>query len=182
MLAWPIGTAALVIASLAIAASALYSWRWKNTLLLGNASVAVVVAAVLPFGALATGGITAPVWIAALLTALFVLAQESLFTLEDEASDRAAGLATTATRLGPLRAARWVRRLFGAFAGVALLPWALGAASDAYALAVAALTVAPVLALIRLLREPVRAGAVAAAARASRYIWLTSFVPLGLLR
>jgi 4-hydroxybenzoate polyprenyltransferase len=172
----------VAIASLAIVASALYSLRWKNTLLLGNASVAVVVAAVLPYGALAAGAITPAVWIAALLTGLYVLAQEALFTLEDEATDRAAGLATTATRLGAPRAVRWVRALFAAFAVAALLPWWLGVASDRYALAVAALTVAPTLALIWQLRGPLRPLAVAGAARTSRYVWLTSFVPLVLLR
>jgi len=192
-LAWSLAAAGLAlglvlgplpgaIAGGAVALSVLYSYRLKNTLLLGNASVALLVAAVLVFGAVVAGGPTPPVWIAAAVTASYIVAQEALFTLEDEAEDRAAGLTTTATLLGNERTARLVRALLMLFAAVALAPWLIGYAGAAYAAALTAVALAPTAVLWWWLRAPVQRYRVARAARLSRLVWLTSFLPLALLK
>jgi 4-hydroxybenzoate polyprenyltransferase len=177
-----LGGLATAFAVGAAALGALYSIRLKNTVLWGNASVALLVAAVLPFGALLAGALPAAVWIAGGLSFAYVLAQEALFTLEDEAHDLAAGLRTTATVLGTEAAARLVRALLAVFIVVALAPWLAGWASTLYAAVVAAFSAAPAGLLIAWLRSPVERTRVARAVRLSRWVWLTSFAPLALLR
>jgi geranylgeranylglycerol-phosphate geranylgeranyltransferase len=166
----------------ALALSALYSYRLKRTVLWGNASVALLVAAVLIFGAELAGGPTPAAWAAAAMTFSFIVAQEALFTLDDEIEDRAAGLATTATVLGTARAARLVRMLLVVFVGVALTPWLTGRASTLHVVALCVVSIAPAAVLFVWLRAPVDRARVARAARLSRWIWVSSFVPLALLK
>ena len=182
LLALLLGRSATLFALGAIALGAAYSYRLKSTLLIGNATVAVLVGMVIVFGAVMAGGATAAAWAAAAMAVCFFTAQEVLFNLEDEAQDRAAGLRTTATRLGPKGTARLLRGLMVLFMAVALLPVASGLAHGAYLAALVALTLAPVLVILFMLREPLGDAAVARAARLSRIVWLTSFVPLALLR
>jgi 4-hydroxybenzoate polyprenyltransferase len=170
------------IAAAAVAMSALYSCRLKSTLLLGNASVALIVSTVLVYGAVVTGGVPPAVWMAAAVTASYILAQEALFTLEDEAEDRAAGLTTTATLLGIDRAAELVRALLLVFAAVGLAPWLAGAAGEAYAAAFFAVALAPAAVAWWWLRGPVDRRRISRAVRLSRLVWVTSFLPLALLK
>jgi len=182
LLALPLGRSATLFALAAVGLSAAYSYRLKSTLLLGNACVALLVAMVIVFGAVMAGGATPAAWAAAAMALCYFTAQEVLFNLEDEAQDRAAGLRTTATRLGAKRTARLLRGLLLLFIAVAVLPLASGMAHTAYLAAVVVLTLGPVLALLAMLREPLGAASVARAARLSRLVWVTSFVPLALLR
>ena len=123
-----------------ITLSAAYSYRLKNTLLLGNAAVGLLVGAVIVFGAAMAGGVTTAALAAAAMACCYITAQEVLFNLEDEADDRAAGLRTTATRLGVPRAAVLLRALLVVFIAVAMVPCAWLAASPRYALALALFT------------------------------------------
>jgi geranylgeranylglycerol-phosphate geranylgeranyltransferase len=182
LLALLLGRSATLFALGAIALSAAYSYRLKSTLLIGNATVAVLVAMVIVFGAVMAGGATPAAWLAAAMTLCYVTAQEVLFNLEDEAQDRAAGLRTTATRLGTAGTARLLRGLLLVFIAVALLPVVARVAHGAYLPTLVVLTLAPVLAMLLVLRAPLGAVAVARAARLSRLVWVTSFVPLALLR
>lgn len=174
---WPVLGAAATIAL-----GAAYSYRLKATLLLGNATVALLVASTLCYGAGIAGSVGRPVLLAALLSFVFVLAQELLFNLEDEDEDRAAGLRTTATRLGPARSLALLRGLLLAVILVGLMPVPLGLAPPAYALALGPCIVLPTWWLRRCLREPLPQAGRQAAARFSRLLWLTSVVPLLLLR
>jgi 4-hydroxybenzoate polyprenyltransferase len=175
------GPAAVALAALAL--SAAYSYRLKGTLLLGNAAIAVLVAAVLVFGAQVAGRVTSAVLLAALITLPYIVAQEALFNLEDIDEDRRAGLATTATRLGPEATVRLVRALLVAFVALALLPVPLGRAAPAYLTAAACCAVAPAALLLGLLRGGAgSADRVSRAVRWSRLVWVTSFLPLALLR
>lgn len=182
LLALLLGRSATLFALGGIALSAAYSHRLKSTLLIGNASVAVLVGTVIVFGAVMAGGATPAAFAAATMAVCYFTAQEVLFSLEDVEQDRAAGLRTTATRLGAIGTARLLRVLLVLFIAVALLPVAMGMAHAAYLAGLVALTLVPVLAMLQMLREPLSAGAVARAARLSRIVWLTSFVPLALLR
>ncbi len=182
LLALLLGRSATQFALGAVALSAAYSFRLKSTLLIGNATVAVLVAMVIVFGAVMAGGATPAAWLAAAMTLCYVTAQEVLFNLEDEAQDRAAGLRTTATRLGTAGTARLLRGLLLVFIAVALLPVVASEAHGAYLPTLVVLTLAPVLAMLLMLRAPLGAVAVARAARLSRLVWVTSFVPLALLR
>jgi geranylgeranylglycerol-phosphate geranylgeranyltransferase len=191
--AWMLAAAALalsttlglgfaVVAFAAVGLSWAYSYRLKGTLLLGNAAVALLVAAALVYGALTAGPVSAAAWMAAVIAFPYVLAQEALFNLEDEEQDRVAGLQTTATRLGAERAAELVRAFLMAFMVIALAPWVLGLASARYLAAVLVLLVFPTAVLIYLLRRPLSRVAVAQAAKLTRLAWVTSFLPLALLK
>lgn len=177
-----LGAVAAAFAVGAVALGGLYSLRLKRTVLWGNASVALLVSAVLVFGGVAAGGATTAVWAAAGVSFSYVLAQEALFTLEDEDGDRAAGLRTTATALGTQAAGRLVRVLFVIFMAVSLLPVWLAHAGWPYAVAMAVCCCLPVLVMLRWLRAPVESASVARAARLSRWVWVSSFLPLALLK
>ena len=166
----------------AVALSAAYSMRLKSTLLLGNATVALLVAGVLVFGALVVGRVMPGVLVAAAIAFSYIVAQEVLFNLEDLDEDGAAGLRTTATRLGRARTAHLVRVLLLVFVAVALAPWLAGTAPASYAAALMVLSIVPAALLWCWLRPPADSRAVARAARWSRLLWLTSFLPLGLLK
>lgn len=177
-----LGVVPALSAAGAVALSAAYSMRLKSTLLLGNVTVALLVAGVLVFGAFVVGRVTPTVLVAAGITFTYIVAQEALFNLEDEDEDRAAGLHTTATRLGTPRTARLVRMLLLVFAAVALAPWVAGFASAAYVTVLAALSLGPAAVMWWWLRPPVHAAAVSRAVRLSRLLWVTSFLPLALLK
>jgi geranylgeranylglycerol-phosphate geranylgeranyltransferase len=182
LLSAALGPGPALFGAAATALSAAYSMRLKRTVLLGNACVALLVGAVLVFGAVVVAEPVPAVWIAAGITFSFIVAQEALFTLEDEHEDRAAGYRTTATVLGTARTARLVRALLLAFAGAALAPWVAGFAGGAYLVAMATCSIAPALVLWWWLRAPVAAARVSAAVRLSRLLWVTGFVPLALLK
>jgi geranylgeranylglycerol-phosphate geranylgeranyltransferase len=171
-----------MIALGALALSWAYSYRLKNTLLLGNAAVAVLVVASLFYGALAAGVPGAAAWTAAAISFPYIVAQETLFNLEDEEQDRAAGLRTTAIRLSVDGTARLVRALLALFIVMALAPVAIGLASAAYLAAAFVLLVLPAAFFIYLLRRPLSRMAVARAAKLCRVVWAASFLPLGLLK
>ena len=190
VLSLALGGAAAAIGVAATALSAVYSLRLKRTVLLGNASVALLVSAVLVFGAVvactpagegAACALGGTVWVAAAITFSFILAQEALATLEDERDDRAVGYRTTATVLGPGRAAVLVRVLLLVFIAAALAPWLLGDAGVAYGAAVVVGSIVPVGVALWWLRSPLEKRRVDAAVRLMRYVWVTGFLPLGLL-
>jgi geranylgeranylglycerol-phosphate geranylgeranyltransferase len=162
--------------------SAAYSYRLKDTVLLGNVAIGLLVAAVLVFGAMIAGELTPAVWIAAAMTFPYLVAQEALFNLEDQDEDARAGLRTTATGLGVEPTAALTRGILLVFMAAAVMPWLFGDASGAYLLAAAICLLTPATALLYLLRRPVAQAAVRHAARLSRLIWVTSFLPLGLLK
>lgn len=182
LLGLTLGGIPALIAAGAVAFSAWYSYQLKGTLVLGNLCVALLVAGVLVFGAVVAGGTTPEVWIAAAITFSFIAAQEIMFTLEDEGMDRAAGLTTTATVLGPTRTARLARALLAVFAAIGIAPWVGGMTSGAYAIAFALASFAPAAVLWWWLRAPVQAVRVARAVQWSRLLWVTGFIPLSLLK
>ncbi|MBL8324213.1 MAG: UbiA family prenyltransferase [Rubrivivax sp.] len=178
-----LGPLAAAYALAALGLSFAYSAHFKRTLLLGNASIALLVASTLPFGAVAANGnVNFAIALGAWLSFQYVLAQEVLFTLEDLDSDQAAGLKTTATILGRVRCARLVQCLMLVFVASAFAPWLAGRGDTRYALLAGAGCVAPALWIALRLRCPNRRDRIAEAARWSRLPWLASFPPLFLLQ
>jgi geranylgeranylglycerol-phosphate geranylgeranyltransferase len=162
--------------------STAYSYRLKSTLLLGNAAMAVLVAAIPVFGALAAGQVTGVVLATASMMFPFVFAQEVLYNVEDEQQDRDAGLRTTATQLGRSRALLVFKMLAATFVVFAILPWVRGIGSDAYLYAILPCSVAPTLAVIVLLSLCETEPAIRWSANATRLVWLSSVLPLILLK
>lgn len=173
-----IGTVAIAMLVL----SGAYSWWLKSTLLLGNGVIAFLVGSTVICGALAWGQVTTPVMTASVLIGLYVLGQEVLFNLEDEAGDRAGGVLTTAARLNAPHTLLLYRILLLAFMLVAFIPTLRGVASVAYLIATIVCVAIPVLTQLALLVGSLNSVKIARAARLSRIMWFTGIVPLVLLR
>jgi geranylgeranylglycerol-phosphate geranylgeranyltransferase len=96
------GLIALAIALLLF----LYSFDLKRRLLVGHMAIALMGAALLPFGVLAAGGPGLPVLYSAVLVFPAFVAREILKTVPDYAGDRAFKIDNLATRFSPLFALR----------------------------------------------------------------------------
>ncbi|MBP1466308.1 UbiA family prenyltransferase [Candidatus Chloroploca sp. M-50] len=170
---------ALVATTLALAT--FYSFVLKGTVLLGNVCMGVLIALIPLFGALAGGGITLAVWVVAGLMFLFDVSHEVLKTTADHEGDRAAGLTTVATYAGVPGAIRIFQLLALLFCLVALLPWPLGLASWAYALALVPCALLPTLFVIVLLLRSTSDETITLSLKIMRYMWITNLLPILLL-
>jgi 4-hydroxybenzoate polyprenyltransferase len=179
--ALPLGTTMLLFAVGTTALATLYSFGLKGTVLLGNASMATLIAAIPLYGALATGSIPAVVWIVAGLMWLFDFSHEILKTTADWRADAAAGLRTVATVFGIVAALRIFQFVALAVLLVAALPWALGVASLAYLLALVPCAVLPMLTVIVMLARDQGDATMARALRIVRYMWISNLLPIVLL-
>lgn len=154
-----IGLSALISpAALAIAVASnillyVYSVWLKSTVLLGNATVALISAMSPVFGGVAAGNPRPSLWLGAIIF-VGILGREVLKTLADYEGDKAHQVSTISTAIGP-RAARTIFFfLLGATAIVMLAPYLLGYYEPIYAWIVA-LGVFPVAlyVIIRVTRE-----------------------------
>lgn len=103
----------------------IYSVRLKSTVLLGNATIALISAMSPVFGGVAAGNVRPSLWLGAIVF-VGILGREVLKTLADYEGDKANGVRTIATAIGP-RAARTVFFiLLGATALVMLAPYFFG--------------------------------------------------------
>jgi len=114
-------------AALAIAAGAnillyLYSIRLKSTVLLGNATVALISAMSAVFGGVAAGNYRPSLWLGAVIF-VGILGREVLKTLADYEGDLAHDVRTIATVWGPRAARIAFFLLLGATAIVMLAPY-----------------------------------------------------------
>ncbi len=107
----PIVLQAITILNLALTAA--YALALKRTVLIGNATVALLNASIPVFGGLAAGGVSAVVWAVAGMSFLYTLAQEVLYTVNDVDGDARAGIVTTAVYFGVEPALRLFRVLIG---------------------------------------------------------------------
>ncbi len=137
-----IGLSALISpAALAIAIASnillyVYSVWLKSTVLLGNATVALISAMSPVFGGVAAGNPRPSLWLGAIIF-VGILGREVLKTLADYEGDKAHQVSTISTTIGP-RAARTVFFfLLGATAIVMLAPYLLGQYEPIYAWIVA---------------------------------------------
>ncbi len=142
VLAALINPTALVIAAASNLLLYAYSVWLKSTVLLGNATVALISALSPVFGGVAAGNARPSLWLGAIIF-VGILAREVLKTLADYEGDKAHGVRTISTAIGP-RAARTVFfLLLGITAIVMLAPYLLGDYKPIYA-AIVGLGVFPV--------------------------------------
>ena len=181
-LAWTLGLQLLLLALLTVILSAAYSLYLKNTLLLGNAAVALLDATIVLYGGLAAGNLTTAVWVVSVLTFLYIVAHEILHAVEDHAGDALAGLHTTVTRLGITAALRLFRIVALAFVVAALVPWFLGVASDWYLYAALLCSILPVVGVVVLLSRRVTDRTIRLSGRVMKWVWLSSLIPVVLLK
>lgn len=131
-----INPAAFIVASLSSAILYLYSWKLKSTVLMGNATVAVISALSVVFGGIAAGNVVPTLWLAAII-AVAILGREVLKTLADYEGDLRQRVRTVATIWGR-RKARIVFYLLAAATGwVMFLPYLLDVYKPIYAYIVA---------------------------------------------
>lgn len=130
-----INPTALVIAVASNLLLYAYSVWLKSTVLLGNATVALISAMSPVFGGVAAGNARPSLWLGAIIF-VGILGREVLKTLADYEGDKAHQVRTIATAIGP-RAARTVFfLLLGATAIVMLAPFLLGEYKPIYAVIV----------------------------------------------
>ena len=177
---WLPGWLRLLVA-LNILLSAAYSYHLKDTLLIGNATIAYLNASTILFGALAVGQLTATVWVGFALIFLFVMAQEVLFAAKDYEGDEAANLRTTANRLGKRAALNLFKALAILFAATTLAPAIMGWSAMTYLYAAIPLTVIPILSTVVLLSWRQTPKAIWLATRVIVFLWGSSAIPLVLL-
>jgi 4-hydroxybenzoate polyprenyltransferase len=170
----PPALAAACLSGLALA----YCLWLKGRVLAGNATVGMLSASTLPFGALACGRpvATAAIGVAALLTFLFMTAYEILGAVSDREGDRLAGRRTIATRLGQGVALRAFRVLAVVSAIAVLLAWAGGAVGTRAAAALGATVPLPLIGIASALGPGASRRSVTAAHVVAKATW-----PLGLL-
>ena len=162
--------------------SALYSYCLKQTLLIGNATVALLTAAILPFGALAVGEITLAVRVGFVLTLLFILAEEVFYTLFDEEADRVAQVRTTAYRLGWTKAVYLFEALVIAIGVGAVLLWVVGWAPANFLYALAIFTLLPLSGMALALQLRPTQSTLRLTGKMMRFTAYASVVPILLLR
>jgi geranylgeranylglycerol-phosphate geranylgeranyltransferase len=180
--AWSSTDALVPFVAVYVVLSVWYSHSLKGTVLLGNATVAALVASLPIYGGTIFGTVNDKLLAASLMTFLFALAQEILFTLEDAKGDRDSGLRTTATSLGASGSLLLFRATMVLLALACLAPRYLGFATGAYAVAVLVCTVLPTLITAFLLRREAGQRELATAAAVMRFTWCTSVIPFALLR
>jgi 4-hydroxybenzoate polyprenyltransferase len=181
-LAGSLGSPVLVAAAAMLALSVAYNRILKSTVLVGNAVVALVAAASIPYGALVTKRSSAQVGAAALLVFLFVLAGEVLKTLADRSADAQGGLRTVATQ-APARVVIGLHRAVASiFAVSSIVPWLAGIASLTYLIVIVVGAVVPTLWVIALLRGSPADSSVRLALGVTKGTWLTGLAALLLMR
>jgi geranylgeranylglycerol-phosphate geranylgeranyltransferase len=177
-----LGRYAVLWAIVLLALAFLYSYRAKNTVLLGNGIVALCASSPILFGAIIAGRPGSLAWIGTGLSFAFMLAYETLKTIADRESDAASGVHTFATRAGARMAVLLFRSL------IALLTVAAGAASAAsaqpfpYLLAVLVTFVLPTWSAIVVLGSSPGEKAIRASVALMRSAWFLGIIALWLLR
>src|SRR5262249_31684086 len=171
---------AIALATLAL--SVLYSYHFKNTVLLGNAAVAVLDATIVLFGAAAVGYVRPVILLLSSIMALYALAEEILFTLKDCEGDQRAGVRTIATRWG-VPASLWVYRVVVVvFLASAPIPVILGLATPWYLVAIVYCSMLPVVAIATAISLSPTERRFEQGAHWMKLIWISSLLPVLLLR
>lgn len=160
----------------------LYSYRAKNTVLLGNVIVALCASSPILFGSIIVGRTSSVAWIGTGLSFTFMLAYETLKTIVDRDSDAASGVHTFAARAGVRAAILLLRTL------IALLTLAACAASAAsphpviYLLAVLVTFAFPAWYAIAMLGDSPGEKEIRTAVFLMRSSWFLGIIALWLLR
>jgi geranylgeranylglycerol-phosphate geranylgeranyltransferase len=171
----------LLMTAVNILLTAAYSLVLKRTILLGNLAMALLNSSILLFGALAGATLTLLVLLVTLMSFLYSLAQEVLYTVADLEGDRAAGLRTTAVGLGRDHSLRLFRWLMALALISALAPVWLAGVSPWYLVPLSLCTLIPVIAYILPLVAQAKPEALDRACAAVKVVRLTSLLPLLLL-
>jgi geranylgeranylglycerol-phosphate geranylgeranyltransferase len=181
-LVWSLNLWARVITLMNIILTVGYSVRLKNTLLIGNGVMGYLNATIILFGSLLIGFPTAVVWFSFLIMFLYCFALEVLYALVDQVGDSQAGLRTTAVRLGTSKTLRVYRHIVITLVVVALVPWMIGLASNAYLYTMIIFVSLPLATNILILHQPTRNNRFILACQVTRVCRVVGLIPMILLK
>ncbi len=162
-------------------ACAAYSARLKNTVLIGNATMALLDSTIVLYGSLVLGTPPRAAWLAAGLFALFFFGYEILKTAADREGDGRAGLRTVATRLGARLSVRLFLLVTALFNLTAAALWAGGMATGAFLAAFLLCCSLPTLAAALAARSAAPDG-IGRGLSLLKLVWLSSWLPIMLLK
>jgi 4-hydroxybenzoate polyprenyltransferase len=155
-----------------------YSYCFKNTLLLGNAVIALLCGGLVIAGALAAGGLAPAALRVGCLVFIFMFAYEVLNSVQDQEGDAKAGINTVATRLSRSAALGLFKILALLFVLLALAPWFLNLASDWYLYVLLPCSILPTLAVIANLSLRPSDQSIRVSRMALKCVWFTSLLPM----
>jgi 4-hydroxybenzoate polyprenyltransferase len=180
--AGPLGSWAVLWVTGLLALAFLYSYRAKNTVLLGNAVVALCASSPILFGSVVAGRPGSPAWTGAGLSFAFMLAYETLKTIADRDSDAASGVHTFATRAGVPAAVRLLRILIVLLTVAACAAGAVSPRPVVCLLVVIATLVVPTWSAIAMLGSSPDGKAIRTGVTLMRSAWFLGIIALWLLR
>ena len=165
-----------------LAVAAAYSLRIKNTVLLGNITVALCASSPILFGATAAGIFNAVVWIATGLAFAFMFTYETLKSISDRESDRAGGIHTFAAVRGAHAALILLCFLVAALTAAALAAASVCARPVPYLIAIVLTFMLPAWSAIIVLGRRPEDAAIRRGIFLMRIAWFLGIVALWLLR
>jgi geranylgeranylglycerol-phosphate geranylgeranyltransferase len=177
-----LGPSLALFALATIALSLTYSLALKNTVLLGNLTMALLDGSIILYGSLAVGHLPAATLVVFVLIFLYITAQEILYTLDDVEGDARSGVRTIATRWGIARALGAFRLAILTFGVAAVLPPLLHLVPLRFLYALIPCTLIPTLALAWLVSSHPTTRTFHRVPRLMKLVWLASLLPVLLLR
>jgi 4-hydroxybenzoate polyprenyltransferase len=180
--AGPLGPYAVLWAIILLALAFLYSYRVKNTVLLGNAVVGLCASSPILFGAFIGGRASYLAWAGAGLSFTFMLAYETLKTIADHDSDKASGIHTFATQAGVRAAVLLFRGLITLLTVIAAAASAASPHPVVYLIAVLITFVFPAWSAITVLGISPRRKEINTSVFLMRSAWFLGIIALWLLR
>jgi geranylgeranylglycerol-phosphate geranylgeranyltransferase len=178
----PLGSYAVLWAIILLALAFLYSYRVKNTVLLGNAVVGLCASSPILFGAFIAGRAGYLAWMGAGLSFTFMLAYETLKTIADRDADKAGGIRTFATEAGVRAAVLLLRSLITLLTVVAAATSAASPHPLIYLVAVLVTFVFPAWSAITVLGSSPGPREISASVFLMRSAWFLGIIALWLLR
>jgi 4-hydroxybenzoate polyprenyltransferase len=178
----PLGNYAVLWAIILLALAFLYSYRVKNTVLLGNAVVGLCASSPILFGALIAGWAGYLAWMGAGLSFTFMLAYETLKTIADRDADKAGGIRTFATETGVRAAVLLLRSLITLLTVVAAVASAASPHPVIYLVAVLVTFVFPAWSAMTVLGSSPGRREISASVFLMRSAWFLGIIALWLLR
>jgi geranylgeranylglycerol-phosphate geranylgeranyltransferase len=161
-----------------ITLSGWYSFALKNTVLVGNAVIALLNASILGYGGLVAGRETRAIWLAMALVFLFTLAQETLYMMRDAPGDAQTGMRTVATWLGIRKTTVLFRLFIGVFTIATLAMGITRFAPRAFLYAVIICTLLPLGSIVLYLGHEPGRPKIERALLALNITWFVSVIPI----
>lgn len=178
----PLGGSILLFMVVLLALGAGYSLVLKNTVLLGNCTVALCASSPILFGAMVAGPVNRSVAVAMALAFAFMLCYETLKTIVDRRSDAAAGVRTFATVAGLTPALGLLRGLIVVLTAAACVAYLISAHPLAYFVVVTATFVLPAWSAVIVIGRTATEKSTRVGVFLMRIAWFLGVVALWLLR